>query len=40
LFPKEDVDGLIGGLRNEAKGFGVVDNTESMTAYFMDKIRK
>lgn len=25
LFPKEDVDGMISGLRNEAKGAGVPD---------------
>jgi hypothetical protein len=31
---------MIGGLRNEAKGFGVPDTTESMNQYFMDKIRK
>jgi dynein heavy chain len=31
---------MIGGLRNEAKGNGVPDTTESMQAYFMDKIRK
>jgi len=31
LFPKEDVDAMIGGLRNEAKGNGIVDSTETMT---------
>jgi dynein heavy chain len=35
LFPKEDVDALIGGLRNEAKGNGVPDTPEAMRAYFM-----
>jgi len=25
LFPKEDVDGMISGLRNEAKGAGIPD---------------
>jgi dynein heavy chain len=36
LFPKEDVDGMVSGLRNEAKGAGVVDQADTMMGYFMD----
>lgn len=31
LFPKEDYDNMVQGLRNEAKGAGVMDNLESIT---------
>ncbi len=39
LFPKEDVDAMIGGLRNEAKGAGVQDTADSLQAYFLDRVR-
>lgn len=40
LFPKEDVDAMIGGLRNEAKGAGVVDTADAMMGYFLDKMKQ
>lgn len=40
LFTKEDLDGMISNVRNEAKGFGVVDTLDCITNFFMDKIRK
>ncbi len=40
LFPKEDYDAMISNNRNEAKGFGVPDNADALTAYFLDKMRK
>jgi len=40
LFIKEDVDGLVGNLRNEAKGQGVPDQIDALTSYFLDKMRK
>jgi len=41
LFTKEDMDVLVTGVRNEAKGEGVdVNNLQSLTTYFLDKIRK
>lgn len=39
LFPKEDVDGMISNIRNEAKGFGIPDQQDAMTQYFLDKVR-
>jgi dynein heavy chain len=40
LFPKEDVDALVGNIRNEAKAAGYPDNQEGIMNYFMDKMRK
>ena len=40
LFPKEDYENMVQGLRNEAKGNGVPDSFESLVGYFMDKMRK
>lgn len=40
LFPKEDIDGLIGNNRGEAKGAGCPDTIDAITNYFYDKIRK
>lgn len=40
LFTKEDYEGMVSNIRNEAKGLGLPDNTESLTNYFLDKIRK
>lgn len=39
LFPKEDVDAMIGNLRNEAKGNGVADTLEALTEYFLSKMK-
>lgn len=40
LFAKEDFEGMVGNVRNEAKGFGVPDKSEAITSYFLDKIRR
>jgi len=40
LFPKDETDGFISNIRNEAKGAGFADNSEALFAFFMDKIRK
>lgn len=40
LFPKEEYENMVQGLRNEAKGNGVPDSFESLVGYFMDKMRK
>jgi len=40
LFPKEEIDGLIGNNRNEAKGAGIPDNIDAITNYFLDKMRR
>jgi len=40
LFPKEDIDAMVGGLRNEARGNGYSDNPESIGSYFYQKVKQ
>lgn len=40
LFPKEEIDGMISGIRNEAKGAGIPDNIEAIDIFFKDKMRR
>lgn len=40
LFIKEDIDGLVSNVRGEAKGFGVADNIDAITNFFLDKMRR
>lgn len=40
LFPKEDVEAMIGNLRNEAKGNGCADNQEALTGYFLQTMKQ
>ena len=39
LFPKEDLDGMIGNLRNEAKAAGIPDLPEAMLEFFISRVR-
>lgn len=40
LFPKDELDGLIGKIRSEAKAAGFMDTPDSLFEYFLDKVRK
>ena len=40
LFPKDEIDGLIGKIRGEAKSNGYQDTPDSLFEYFLDKVRK
>ena len=40
LFPKDESDALIQNLRNEAKANGVMDTLETLTTYFLDKMKR
>lgn len=40
LFPKEDLEAIVGNLRNEAKAAGYVDNADSLMQYFLDKLKR
>ncbi|KAL7443397.1 hypothetical protein ACHAXH_005661 [Discostella pseudostelligera] len=40
LFPKEDLDIILGSIANEAKTFGVLDNTESRINFFVSKVKR
>ena len=40
LFPKDESDALVQGLRNEAKANGVQDTLETLSNYFLDKMKR
>ena len=40
LFPKDELDGLTGKIRGEAKANGFSDTPDELEAYFFDKVRK
>jgi len=40
LFPKDEIDGLIGKIRGEAKSNGYLDTPDQLFEYFLDKVRK
>ena len=40
LFPKEDMDGLFGGLRSEAKAAGVMDTPDALMEFLLLRIRQ
>jgi len=40
LFPKEDVEAMIGNLRNEAKGNGCADNQDALKEYFLQSMKQ
>lgn len=39
LFAKDEVDQLLGGLRNEAKAAGVTDTPESMMDFLIQRVK-
>ena len=39
LFPREELDGLLGSLRGEAKAAGVPDNPDAMLDFFVSRLR-
>lgn len=40
LFPKDELDGLLGKIRSEAKSAGYLDTPDQLFDYFLDKVRK
>jgi len=40
LFPKDEIDGLLGKIRAEAKSAGYMDTPDSLFDFFLDKVRK
>ena len=40
LFPKDESNALVQALRNEAKANGVHDSLETLTSYFLDKMKR
>ena len=39
LFPKEDIDGMLGNLRNEAKSAGIPDLPDAMLEFLISRVR-
>jgi len=40
LFPKEDIDNILGSIANEAKSAGVPDTPEARINFFVSKVKK
>lgn len=40
LFPSDEVDNIIGTLRNEVKGAGIQDTRENCWSYFIERVRR
>jgi len=40
LFPKDELDALLGKVRSEAKSAGYLDTPDQLFEYFLDKVRK
>lgn len=40
LFPDDEVENIINGVRNEVKGSGLVDTRENCWKFFIDRVRK
>lgn len=40
LFPDEDMDQIISGVRSECKAYGIIDTNENCWKFFIDKVRK
>ena len=40
IFAKEELDGILGKVRTEAKAAGCMDTPDDIFNYFLDKVRK
>ncbi|XP_014280457.2 dynein beta chain, ciliary [Halyomorpha halys] len=40
LFPDDEIDNIIAGVRNEVKGAGLVDSKENCWKFFLDRVRR
>lgn len=40
MFPDDEVENIIGGVRNEVKGAGLLDTRENCWKFFIDRVRK
>ncbi|XP_078609718.1 dynein beta chain, ciliary-like isoform X2 [Branchiostoma floridae x Branchiostoma japonicum] len=40
LLPDDEVENIIGGVRNEVKGMGMIDSRENCWKFFIDRVRK
>ena len=40
LFPDDEIEDIIGGVRNEVKGLGIEDTRENCWSFFIDRVRR
>ena len=40
LFPDDEIENIINGMRNEVKGLGMEDSRENCWSYFIEKVRR
>ena len=40
LYAKDEIDGVLGKIRNEAKSAGFMDTPDQLFEFFLDKIKK
>ena len=40
LFPDDEVENIINGVRNEVKGMGIMDTRENCWKFFIDRVRR
>uniref|UniRef100_A0A3B3RIQ7 Dynein axonemal heavy chain 17 n=1 Tax=Paramormyrops kingsleyae TaxID=1676925 RepID=A0A3B3RIQ7_9TELE len=40
MFPDDEVENIIGSLRNEVKGLGLIDSRENCWKFFIDRVRR
>lgn len=40
LFPDDEVENILAGVRNEVKGAGLVDTRENCWKFFIDRVRR
>ena len=40
LFPDDEIENIINGVRNEVKGAGLVDTRETCWKFFIERVRR
>ena len=40
LFPDDEIENIINGVRNEVKGCGLVDTRETCWKFFIERVRR
>lgn len=40
LFPDDEVQNIVGSVRNEVKGMGIQDTKENCWAFFIERVRR
>jgi len=40
LFPDDEMENILGSLRSEVKGLGMIDTRENCSKFFIERVRK